>query len=267
MLLEYLRRKRIRRIRKFYSQLQSWGLFFPGGTPVDFAHRRTVMVSRDALLHFGFTVLFLMLLGSAVSAVLGVVPPLANSVSVRLVALLISGVLAVEAADAALDRLTRAFDIAFDYVLPVVVLLIAGGAYIGVRFLGMGPVWSGQFTAWRDAKSREIQSRPVSAAIEPAEGNNWFFVRDAKGQLQPLDRVDAQVACDAKGAGWQLFAGDSAFVPDPAPTLGRGVSVWMAEGIPVGQIGPETGLGHPHVYRSAGPDELVVTLCVKPEGR
>lgn len=267
MLTEYFRQKRIRRIRRFYSQLQAFGVVHVHGTPVDVIRRKTVLVSRDAVLHFCFTVFFLMLLGGVVSTVLSLVPMRDAGGVVRFAALLVSGVLAVECADAAMDRLTRAFDITFDYVLPVTVLLMLVAGSVGVRFFGMGPAWSSGFSAWRTETNQRLQSRPRTIAITPAAGANWFFARNAKGELLPLSRTDASLECEAKGAGWELFRGDSTFVPDPVPQIERPISVWMDGGFPKGQIGPSTGLGRPDVFSSAGPDDLAVTLCVKPEGR
>ena len=267
MLKEYLRQKRIRRILRFYNQLQSYGVVFVGDTPVDFARRKTVMVSRDAVLHFCFTVLFMMALGGVVKPMLRAVPVAGAGGVIWVAALLVSGVAAVECADAAMDRLTRAFDITFDYVLPITVLLVAGGLYLGVRVFGMGPTWSERFEEFRKQTNQRLQGRSQTAIIVPAEGTNWYFVRNAKGELQPLSRTDAALECEAKGAGWVLFSGDSTFVPNPAPRLGTIVSVWMGEGMPLGQIGPRTGLGRPGVFSSAGPDDLAVTLCVKTEAQ
>lgn len=267
MLTEYLRQKRIRRILRFYSHLQSYGVVFMRGAPVEVVHRKTVLVSRDAVLHFVLTVICMMIIGGVLGSVMQMVPATGVGAALWLVVLAVSGVAAVECADAVMDRMTRAFDITFDYVIPIAVLLVAGGLWLGVRVFGRGPSWSASFDQWRASTNQRLASRPRSVSIVPAQGNNWYFVRNAKGQLQPLSRSDAMLECEAKGAGWVLFNGDSTFVPDPVPTLDRGMSVWMDGGMPIGQIGPGPGLPRPSVFVSGGPDAMAVTLCVKPEPR
>ncbi len=264
---EYFRQKRIRRLLRFYSNLQSYGVLFVHDTPVDLTNRKSVLVSRDAKVHFLLTVFFFSLLGGVLGGLLRLVPAGDAGWAVRLVVLCASGVVAVECADAVLDRITRALDITLDYVLPLAALLMLIVLYVGLQKFGMGPQWAGQLDAWRANTNTRIQSRPVQAVIEPGEGTNWFFVRTATGALQPLDRTDAMLACEARGAGWKLFDGDSTFTPDPVPRIARPLSVWYGGAFPVGQIGPPTGLGRPGVFSSAGADDLRPTLCIVTEAR
>lgn len=262
---EVYRQKRIRRILRFYSHLQSYGTVFVQGVPVDLRTKsKKVLVSRDALIHFCFTLLALMILGSAVSRALRGLS-LGGGLAVPLLSSLTCSFLAVELADWVVEKLGPSLDLLFDYVLPLLALVTGVTVFFGLWYFDLGPTWASRFSAWRDSVNQRIQSRPVTLAIVPEEGRNWFFVRDTSGALLPLTRQEAEAECQSYGGHWQLFDAEPGFQADPAPTLGGSVSVWMGQGFPVGQLNAGTGLGRPSVFRSAQKTDRVVTLCISRE--
>lgn len=266
MLHAYFRQKRIRRILNFYSNLQSYGVVAVGGVPTDLGHGKSVLVSREARLHFFLTIGFFALLGVPLGAVLARLPSGEVGNVIRLVVMCVAGVLAVECADAVLARFLRALDVTFDYLLPLVALALLGAMYVPLKQLGADSDWAAGLASVRQSVNTRLQGRPIREAVTPTAGRNWFFVSTADGALQPLDRSHAAQACSTKGVGWKLYDGDSAFAPEPAPQFLRTVSVWYGGGMPVAQIGETSGLARPQAFSSADATDLRATLCVRPGG-
>lgn len=260
----YYRQKRIHRLLTLYNKQQ------PEQNVMSREYgRQAPLISRDTLISLVLTFICLVLVGQSIGLL---TKPLTTYLlkssskiahAFGLIPGLASAFLAVELSDWLIMKLQHAIDRTFDFIIPAVlgVLLIVTLFVLSRKNLVTEVGES--LMAFRADVNERMQKKPLDIKLSQSRGVNWILSTVEIGNktlLKPLTKLEADTFCQLQGKKWVLFDGDPRFVPTPQMTASRGFYVWYLGH--AAYIEP-SGIAPPKSFRSAGSDELIVTLCIE----
>ncbi|MBW4552418.1 MAG: hypothetical protein KME35_15110 [Aphanocapsa sp. GSE-SYN-MK-11-07L] len=122
--------------------------------------------------------------------------------------------------------------------------------------------------AWHQQVNQDLQRKTVESVqlVGQPKGENWAFVLDSTGKLEPLTAAQAQIGCrDRFGNNWRLPTLSELKTLQPHPRLSKSTRVWSSgdQGglMPTELVGSADRSGNSFVSYAA--TDLFVTLCYR----
>lgn len=241
----FYREKRIQRILSLYHRLQS---------APRLTGKQAPMVSRDSIIQVLVTFVCLLICG----APFGFVAKSLNAPVAGFVFGLVAAFSAVEIADWILQKSRRALDLTFDFILPLLVVVLTVVAVVGVKYFNWATLVPVRFEEWRAGVNQRLQQRPLMVKLRQTASADWAFATNEQGQLIPLTWREAQAFCADRGPGWEVYSGTA----HADVFADRAFYIWWAPGSRAAQVEP-MGLTPPRAFVSAQETDRHATLCVR----